>query len=152
MFKKISLIVLLLVLSLSLQVAADSARIGTAVTIIEPAQELETRRAVNFEGEFAERNTNTDQVIMEIADAGSTVISSNLPWEIYADVPELAGVEVYLKSSMNDNWVKVNQNRPVLANNTLDRASLSWDIKVVADAGVEVKPFDVNFKLDWPKN
>jgi hypothetical protein len=21
-----------------------------------------------------------------------------------------------------------------------------------ADAGVEVKPFDVNFKLDWPKN
>lgn len=152
MFKKISVIVLLLVLSLSLQVAADSARVGISVSIIEPTQNLETSRAVSFESEFAKKDVNTDEIVMEIDDAGHTVISSNLPWEIYADVPELIGAEVYVKSNLNNNWVKVNQNRPVLINNTLDRANLSWDIKVVADAGVEVKPFDVDFKIDWQRN
>lgn len=152
MFKKISVIVLLLVLSLSLQVAADSASVGISVSIIEPTQNLETSRAVSFESEFAKKDVNTDEIVMEIDDAGHTVISSNLPWEIYADVPELIGAEVYVKSNLNNNWVKVNQNRPVLINNTLDRANLSWDIKVVADAGVEVKPFDVDFKIDWQRN
>lgn len=152
MFKKITVIVLLLVLSLSLQVAADSARVGVFVSIIEPTQELETGRAVSFESEFADKNINADQVVMEVNDAGSTFISSNLPWKIYADVPELNGAEVYVKSNLNNDWVKVVQNRPVLLNNTLDRANLNWDIKVVADAGVEVKAFDVNFKLDWQKN
>lgn len=152
MFKKISVIVLLLVLSLSVQVAADSARIGTSVTIIEPAQELETKRAVSFESEFANKNIDADQNVMEIENAGETVISSNLPWEIYAEIPEISGAEVYVKSNLSQNWVRVEGNQAVLTNRTLDRANLSWDIKVVAAAGVEVKPFEVNFKIDWPKN
>jgi hypothetical protein len=152
MLKKISVIVLFLVLSLSLQVAADSARVGTSVTIIEPTQELETRRAVSFESEFANTNIDADQNVMEIENAGETVISSNLPWEIYAEVPEFSGAEVYVRSNLSQNWVKVEENQPVLTNRSLDRANLSWDIKVVADAGVEVKPFEVAFKIDWPKN
>ncbi|RCW60858.1 hypothetical protein [Halanaerobium sp. ST460_2HS_T2] len=152
MLKKISLIVLFLVLSLSLQVAADSARVGMSVTIIEPTQKLETRRAVNFESEFANKNIDADQKVMKIEAAGETVISSNLPWEIYAETPELNGVDVYVRNNLNKNWVKVSQSRPVLTNRTLDRANLTWDVKVVAAADKEVKPFAVDFKIDWPKN
>lgn len=152
MLKKISVLVLLLVLSLSLQVAADNTRIGTSVTIIEPNQELETKRAVSFESEFADININADQSIMEIKNAGETVISSNLPWEIYAEVPEFSGAEVYVKSNLSQSWVRVEDNQPVLTNRSLDRANLSWDIKVIADSGVKVKPFEVAFKIDWPKN
>ncbi|SIQ43040.1 hypothetical protein [Halanaerobium kushneri] len=152
MLKKISLIVLFLVLSLSLQVAADSARVGMSVTIIEPTQKLETRRAVNFESEFANKNIDADQKVMKIEAAGETVISSNLPWEIYAETPELNGVDVYVRNNLNKNWVKVSQSRPVLTNRTLDRANLTWDVKVVAAVDKEVKPFAVDFKIDWPKN
>lgn len=152
MFKKISVIVFLLILSLSLQVAADSARIGTSVTIIEPVQKLETRRAISFESDLANTDINADQSIMEIENAGETVISSNLPWEIYAEVPKLSGAEVYVKSNLSQNWVKVEENKPVLKNRSLDRANLAWDIKVVADTGVKIKPFELAFKIAWPRN
>ena len=150
-------IIFLLIFAFGIQVAeadSDTANVRVSVSIIEPDQDLNYSQPLSFEynDEKTYKSSENNKITIEYINAGCTVINSNLPWEIYADVPELRGAEVYIKSDMNNKWVKVDQNRPVLVNNTIDRANLSWDIKVVADAGVEVKPFDVNFKLDWQKN
>jgi len=79
-------------------------------------------------------------------------ISSNLPWQLNANIPELQGVEIYLKSNLNKKWVKLNsRNQVVLTHQRLDKANLSWDVKVVADSNIKIQPFKINFNLDWQK-
>jgi len=141
-----------MLLMLSTQVVNGNSRtnIEVGATIIEPEQELFISKPITFKAQKIKNTIGSNNKI--ISEAGKMTISSNLPWQLNANIPELQGVEIYLKSNLNKKWVKLNsRNQVVLTHQRLDKANLSWDVKVVADSNIKIQPFKINFNLDWQK-
>lgn len=145
-------LITLMLLMLSTQVVNGNSRtnIEVGATIIEPEQELFISKPITFKAQKIKNTIGSNNKI--ISEAGKMTISSNLPWQLNANIPELQGVEIYLKSNLNKKWVKLNsRNQVVLTHQRLDKANLSWDVKVVADSNIKIQPFKINFNLDWQK-
>ena len=150
-------IILLLIFAFGIQVAeadSDTANVRVSVSIIEPDQDLNYSQTLSFEYNDEQTYTSleNDKFVKEYINAGCTVINSNLPWELYADVPEFEDADVYVKNDRDNEWVKIYRDRPVIDSFIKGQTILNWDIKVVTNDVSELRSFDVGFRLDWQKN
>jgi len=145
-------LIALMLLMLSTQVVNGNSQtnIRIGATIIEPEQELFISKPITFKAQKIKNIIGSNN--KTISEAGKMTISSNLPWQLNANIPELQGVDVYLKSNLNRKWIKLNsRDQVVLTHQRLDKANLSWDVKIVADRNIKIQPFKINFDLDWQK-
>ncbi|MBS3812060.1 MAG: hypothetical protein KGY44_09475 [Halanaerobiales bacterium] len=150
-------IIFLLIFAFGIQVAeadSDTANVRVSVSIIEPDQDLNYSQPLSFEynDEKTYTSSENNKITIEYINAGCTVINSNLPWEIYAEVPEFENADVYVKNDRDNEWVKVYRDRPVIDSFIKGQTTLNWDIKVVTNDVSELRSFDVEFRLDWQKN
>jgi len=146
-----------LIFAFGIQVAeadSDTANVRVSVSIIEPDQDLNYSQTLSFEYNDEQTYTSleNDKFVKEYINAGCTVINSNLPWELYADVPEFEDADVYVKNDRDNEWVKIYRDRPVIDSFIKGQTILNWDIKVVTNDVSELRSFDVGFRLDWQKN
>lgn len=141
---------MLLMLSTQVVNGNSQTNIRIGATIIEPEQELFISKPITFKAQKIKNIIGSNN--KTISEAGKMTISSNLPWQLNANIPELQGVDVYLKSNLNRKWIKLNsRDQVVLTHQRLDKANLSWDVKIVADRNIKIQPFKINFDLDWQK-
>jgi len=149
----IILLVALFVFCLNIQIVEgggqDSATFNITVTVLEaPFLELEYRDSNEFESSSAVVKENDNSLIMKIYEVGTTLISTNIPWKLFAEPVECGDEEIYIRISDENNigWIPVND-EPVLVSGATGEFELSWDIKVVKEGIDKDQPFELVYNL-----